>query len=411
MKHSAATRVDRNLLVLTAFLRALAAGMSGVLLSLFLERVHGCDAVEIGMLLSLGLIGGLVAMLIISRGADRFGRRRFLALLGLLSALGSATLAVSHSFAILTAAFLLGMVNGMGRDRGAATILDQAILPQTTDELRRTEVFARYHVWVDAGHALGALLGILPSVLQGTFSLGLFSSYRATFLVSAGLLLPTAVIPLFLSPAVEVANSPQPRGFSAQSRRRIAGLSVLSGIDSFGGGLFAGAILSYWFYKRFDVDEAWLGPLFFAARVINGASHLAAAWLARRIGLLRTMVCTHIPSSLLLMAATFAPTFPIAVALYLAREGLAEMDLPTRQSYLMAIVRPEERVVAAGFTTMVRNFAWMLAPALAGPLMQAAALSAPIYSGAGLKILYDVLLYAGFRKVHPPEESPALLPE
>jgi predicted MFS family arabinose efflux permease len=177
-------------------------------------------------------------------------------------------------------------------------------------------------------------------------------------------------------------------------------------MDSIGGGFLTTALLSYWFFRRFGVGEETLAPLFLLARVANGASHLAAAWLARRIGLLHTMVLTHLPSSLLLLTVPIAPTFTVAALLFLLRECLVEMDVPTRQSYVVAVVRPEERAAAAGATNLVRTAGWAVAPAFAGAAMQGLALWSPLAAGAALKIAYDLLLYRGFQRIKPPEEGP-----
>jgi len=182
-------------------------------------------------------------------------------------------------------------------------------------------------------------------------------------------------------------------------------IGSLFALDSLGGGFLTATLLSVFFFKRFGVDEALLGPLFFGARVANAASHLGAAWLAKRIGLVATMVTTHIPSSLLLLTVPFAPTFPIAAALFLLREGLVEMDVPTRQSYVMAVVRPEERTFASGMTQLVRTGAWAVAPAFAGAMMEGVSMATPLVAGAAMKIVYDVLLWVSFRKLKPPEES------
>ncbi len=184
----------------------------------------------------------------------------------------------------------------------------------------------------------------------------------------------------------------------------VARFAALSGLDSLGGGFLTTALISYWFFQRFGADESFLGPLFFAVRVLNGLSHLGAAYLARKIGLVNTMVFTHLPSSLLLMAVPFAPSLTVAVLLFLLREGLVEMDVPTRQSYLMAVVGEEERTKAAGITNLVRGAAWAVAPVMAGSLMKTLSLSAPLFIGSGLKIGYDLLLYRTFRKLKPPEE-------
>jgi len=184
-------------------------------------------------------------------------------------------------------------------------------------------------------------------------------------------------------------------------------LASLISLDAFGGGFLSDALVAYWFFRRFGLDEANLGLLFFAIRVLNALSHLGAAWLARRIGLLNTMVLTHLPSSLFLIAVPFAPSLRIAILFFLCREALVEMDVPTRQSYVAAVVRPEERVFASGITNLTRNFSWALGSLVAGGVMQVVAFSAPLLFGGGAKILYDVLLFRAFRGIKPPEERPA----
>ena len=190
-----------------------------------------------------------------------------------------------------------------------------------------------------------------------------------------------------------------------RSRRVLWRISALFAIDAVAGGFLGSALLSYFFFERFAVNEAWIGGLFFLARIMNAASHLGAAWLAKRIGLVNTMVFTHIPSSLLLVTVAFAPSFGIAAVLFLLREGLVEMDVPTRQSYIMAVMPAEARTFAAGVTQLVRMGGWAIAPSFAGWLMQGVALATTLYIGAAMKIGYDVLLYFAFRGVKPPEES------
>jgi len=183
-------------------------------------------------------------------------------------------------------------------------------------------------------------------------------------------------------------------------------LARLFAIDSFGGGFLTDALIAYWFFRRFGVSEAQLGVLFFVIHLLNAASHLGAAWLARRIGLLKTMVFTHLPSSLFLIAVPFAPSFAFAAALLLAREALVKMDMPTHQSYVMAVVKPHERTFAAGLTNLSRNVFWAVASGISGVLMQTLTFSAPLIAGGGLKIGYDLLLYRKFRHIKPPEELP-----
>jgi len=212
-----------------------------------------------------------------------------------------------------------------------------------------------------------------------------------------------------MTPTRVVTPTPVEQNFSyAQNGRThvlITRLTLLFGLDSLGGGFLNTSLVAYWFFERFAMSEGRVALLFFAARTLNAASHLAAAWLAKRIGLVNTMVATHLPSSLFVMLVPVAPSAAVASALFLAREALVEMDVPTRQSYLMAIVRPEERTLASGVTSVTRNLGWAVGPSLAGVLMQQVAMSAPLYVGSALKIAYDLILYRSFRKIRPPEEE------
>jgi predicted MFS family arabinose efflux permease len=192
-----------------------------------------------------------------------------------------------------------------------------------------------------------------------------------------------------------------------RSKRVVRRLALLFGLDSIGGGFLNSALIAYWFFRQYGASETDLALLFFAARVLNAASHVAAAWLARRVGLLNTMVWTHLPSSLFLIAAPASPSAAIASALFLAREALVEMDVPTRQSYVMAVVKPTERTFASGVTNVTRNVAWAVGPSVAGAVMQHVALAGPLLIGGAMKIAYDLLLYRAFRHLRPPEEAVA----
>ncbi len=400
---------DRSLLYAAALARSTGVGMSGVLVGLYAAGL-GLPATGVGAVISAGLLGVALGTLAVMLYAERLGRTRCLIALALLSAGGTAAFALAPTAWMLAPAAALGMVNGMGRDRGAAFSLEQAILPDLTDERGRTGTFAWYNVVLDSGHALGALGGLLPSLLRHA-GVAPLASYRGGFLAVGGLSLVGAVAYAGLSARARAPGRPaRPVPVSPESRRRIGGLAALFAMDSVGGGFLTTALLSYWFFRRFGVGEETLAPLFLLARVANVGSHLAAAWLAKRIGLLRTMVFTHLPSSLLLLTVPVAPSFTIAALLFLLRECLVEMDVPTRQSYVVAVVRPEERAAAAGATNLVRTAGWAVAPAFAGAAMQGVALWSPLAAGAALKIAYDLLLYRGFQRIRPPEERPAMEP-
>ncbi|HVP38823.1 MAG TPA: MFS transporter [Candidatus Saccharimonadales bacterium] len=394
---------DRRILYSVAFLRAVATGMAGVLIGIYLARL-GFNPTQIGLVVSAGLAGAAVAAVLVTLRADRSGRRRSLVALALLGGAGGLAVAATSHLAVMAAVAFAGMLNGMGRDRGAALILDQAILPATTDDRHRTQTFAWYNLLQDAGHAVGSLAAGLPVLLRAWAGVDELTSLRLTLAGYAGITLATGALYLCLSPAAEAPRAARVAEVSPESRRVLWRISSLFALDGLGGGFLTAALLSFFFFKRFGVAEASLGLLFFCARLANAGSHLAAAWLARRIGLVNTMVFTHVPSSLLLLTVAVAPTFPVAAALFILREGLVEMDVPTRQSYVMAVVRPEERTVASGVTHLVRLFSWAVAPGFAGLLMSGPALAGPLVVGAGMKIAYDVLLYAAFRGSRPPEE-------
>ena len=397
------SRRDRSLLYAAAFLRALATGLIAVLVAIHLAKI-GFDAASVGLVVGAGLAGAAVAAFLVTWAGDRAGRRNALIALSLLGAAGGCVVAFASEPALVALAAFFGMLNGMGRDRGASMILDQSILPSMVPDDRRTAAFAVYNVIQDAGHALGALLAGLPALLRGAGIAGETDSLRAAILLYAALLAATAFLYRGLSAEVEHAPAARAVSISPGTRRIVARIAALFALDSLGGGFLTTALLALFFYARFGVDEGVVGALFFGARCANAVSHIGAAWLAGRIGLVNTMVFTHIPSSLLLATVPFAPSFPVAAALFLLREGLVEMDVPTRQSYVMAIVKPEERTFASGVTHLVRLAAWAVAPAFAGLFMRGASMAAPLFVGAGMKVAYDLILYASFRSLRPPEE-------
>jgi hypothetical protein len=321
--------------------------------------------------------------------------------------LGGYLAALAIDRVALAIAGFAGMVNGMGKDRGAALILEQAALPATASDADRTRVIAVYTMLQDAGHALGALLAAAPVWLSERTALGPTGAHRAVVLACAAITAAGLGLYLALGRAADHTRAPgaAPRPpLAPRSRAILTRISALFALDSLGGGFLTTALVSYFFFERFAASEATVAALFFGARVLNAVSHLGAAWLARRIGLVNTMVFSHIPSSLLLVTVAFAPSFGVAAILFLAREGLVEMDVPTRQSYVLAVVQPAERTLASGITNLVRLGAWAIAPSFAGLLMTGDRLYLPLVIGAAMKISYDLLLWRAFRAVRPPEE-------
>lgn len=401
----------RNLAVIyaAAFLRSLGVGLTGVILGVYLSRA-GFSAGELGLVITAGLAGAAAGTTAVSFVADRFGRRRTLVILGLLGALGGVGLILVPGLIGLLALAFFGMVNAMGTDRGPSFALEQAVIPESIAADRRTWGLSWHGVMLDAGHALGALAAGLPPLLAVWFELGLMQSYRLTFgLYTAANLLGAATYLLLTREAEanthQTAASLKGPEISPEAKAVVYKLAALSGIDSLGGGFLTDALLAYWFFRRFGIPEVSLGLLFFAGHVLNSFSYLAAAWLAKRIGLVNTMVFTHIPSSLFLILVPLVRTPAAAVTFLLLREALVEMDVPARQSYIMGVVKPHERTFASGVSNLTRNIARAASPGAAGYLMQGLALATPIYLGAGLKIVYDLLIYRAFRHLKPPEEQ------
>jgi MFS family permease len=397
---------DRALLNTAGFVRSFGIGFLGVVLGIYLFRI-GFSSLSIGLVVGAGLAGSALATLAVSLFADRHGRRRALFLLALLSASGGLALALTHTFPALLALALISMLNGTGTDRSASYALEQAVIPGLAASTKRTWNLAFYNVLIDGGGSLGALCAGLPIFLQRRLDFSLLGAYRAVFLGYSAAFFLLAFLYLFLSPAIEVGEtvSTTKAKLAPATQKVVFHLAALFSLDAFGGGFLTDALVSYWFFRRFGIAEHDLGLVFFTVHVLNALSHLGAAWLAHRIGLLNTMVFTHLPSSLFLMAVPFAPSFKWAAALFFCREALVEMDVPTRQSYVAALVTPEERTFASGITNLTRNVFWAAGSAVGGLLMQLLAFSAPLLVGGGAKVLYDVLLYRAFRKIRPPEED------
>lgn len=396
--------LERRTIYFTAFLRAVTTSLVGVLLGVYLARLNITGA-AFGGVVSAGLLGAACAAFGATFFGDILGRRRFLLALTSLSVVGTAAFALSSSPLALGAAAFVGMVNGMGKDRGAALILEQAALPSTTTAINRTQAIAWYTMLQDLGHAAGAALAGLPTLFAVTTPLRGALPHRMLLLVCSALGIVTLALYARLGRTIDSASTGARRAVTSRSRRILTRISALFALDAVAGGFLSTAMLSYFFFQRFGVSEGVIGGLFFGARLMNAVSHLGAAWLAKRIGLVNTMVFTHIPSSLLLVTVAFAPSFGIAAVLFLLREGLVEMDVPTRQSYVLAVVEPEERTFASGITNLVRLGAWAIAPVFAGALMSGDSMYIPLVVGAAMKIAYDLLLWRAFRGVRPPEEA------
>jgi MFS family permease len=393
----------RRILYTAAFLRALAIGLMAVLIGLYCSRL-GLDAARIGIVLSAALWGAALAALLTLVMGPRLPQRALLFALTALPVLGATILLSTDSYPVIVAAAFIGMFNVHGRDRGAIPILEQTLLPATTGERERTRVFAWYNVLLDAGYAVGGLMAGLPTLLEAAFGLATLDAMKIVLALFGALYAGAAALYSQVPPSMPGAAPVSLARLSPQSRPIVAKISFLFFIDAFGGGFIGSALFAYFFAEQFHASAGQIALLFGAGRVLSAFSHLAAAALAKRIGLVNTMVYTHIPTSLLLFTIVASTDFATACILFLVREALNEMDVPTRQSYTMAVVRPEERLAVAGITSLVRSGGWALAPVFAGMMMQAGGLGLPLVFAGVTKISYDLLLWREFRRVKPPEE-------
>ena len=399
--------MDRNgrAVLASKAVRAFGFGLVSVTLGLYLDAL-GLDGPAIGFVLTASLIGtGLLTVLIALRG-DHIGRRRLLVVGSLLMTLAAFIPLVGPSPLLLGVIGLTGMVAVTSNESTGLHAVDQAILPQTVRAAGRTSAFARYSLVAFAATAVGSLaIGPLVDLAEAAGLTGA-QRYAPAFVVYALAGLTAAALATRLDATAEVGERVE-TGFAIQrSRGTVARLSALFAIDSFAGGLVVQSFLAYFFAARFGLEPAAIGALFFVASLLGAASFPIAAWLAGRIGLVRTMVFTHIPASILLIAIALLPPDAVALAavLFLARALLASMDVPTRQSYVMAVVDSSERTATAGVTSLARSAAQAAGPAVAGALLVPLGLGVPLVACGVLKITYDLLLFAGFRSRPAPEE-------
>jgi MFS family permease len=410
---------DSYLLFSTRIVRLFAYGFLSVVLALYLARA-GLSETQIGLLLTLTLLGDTAVSLWITTNADRIGRRRMLIAGAGLMLVAGVVFALTRNFALLLIAATLGVISPSGNEVGPFLALEQAALSQIVPNERRTQVFAWYNLVGSFATAIGALCGGgLAQALQAAGLIPL-DSYRAVVAGYAALGLVLALQFTRLSPVVEARLAGRQSdaretatGASRaswlglhRSRRVVLKLSALFSLDAFAGGFVIQSIVAYWFNIRFGVEPALLGGIFFGANILAGLSALTAARVAARIGLINTMVYTHIPSNVLLIAVPLMPSLPLAIGVLLLRFSISQMDVPTRQSYTMAVVAPDERSAAAGVTGIARTTGAALSPVLTGPLLANPLLSGvPFFLAGGLKIVYDLLLYRNFHTTRPPEET------
>ena len=399
--------IDTRLLFATRITRLFCYGFLSIALALYLAQV-GLSNEQIGLLFTLTLAGDAGISLWLTTTADRFGRRKMLIFGALLMVLAGIVFALTRDPVLLMIAAIVGVVSPSGNEIGPFLSIEQAALSQLLPNERRTQVFAWYNLVGSFATATGALCGGLIAQALQTGGMSAVDSYRVIVFGYAAGGAVLAVLFLFLSPAVEWLQTAPPEAARRifglhRSRGVVARLSALFALDAFAGGFVVQSIIAYWFHLRYGVDISVLGSIFFGANLLAGISALLAVRMSKRFGLINTMVYTHVPSNILLCLVPLMPNLPLAVGVLLLRFSISQMDVPTRQSYTMAVVAPDERSAASGITAIARSVGAAISPALSG-LVLSSPVGIPFFLAGGLKIVYDLLLYRSFRSTKPPEE-------
>lgn len=398
---------DVRLLFTSRAVRLFAFGFLSVVLALYLDAC-GLDARAIGLVLTFALVGDAALSLFITTTADRFGRKRMLIAGAVVMAAGAAAFASTTNEAWLVVIAVIGVFSPSGSEVGPFLSIEQASLAQLIPSQQRTRVFARYVLVGSFATATGALVGGAVAAALQRSGMSELKSYRVLLWAYAacGVVLLVLFARLTRAIEAETVRTGVRRVLGLhRSRGAVTRLASLFALDAFAGGFIVQSLLAFWFHTRFHMDIAALGGLFFGANLLAGFSALVAARIAARIGLINTMVVTHLPSNVLLCLVPLMPNATLAVIVLLLRASISQMDVPTRQSYTIAIVDPDERSAAAGVTGIARSVGASFSPALSGSLMATASLaSLPFFLAGGLKIVYDLLVYRGFRALKAPEE-------
>lgn len=401
--------MDKNIILLfsTRTIRLFGYGFLSVVLALYLSK-SGFDDFLMGVLFSLTLIGDAGISLLLTTTADRFGRKKTLVIGATLMMLAGLVFVLTSNPVILIIAAIVGVISPSGNEIGPFLPVEQAMLSQLVSKEQRPAIFAWYNLSGSLATALGALIGGWLATFLQNHGVSPLDSYRYILIGYAligGLL---ALVFTGLSQSCEVVPSDaavetKSRVGLHKSRGVVAKLSMLFALDAFAGGFVLQSFMAYWFHIRFGANEATLGSIFFGANLLAGISALLAVPLAKKIGLIRTMVFTHLPSNILLILVPLMPNFPLAITMLLFRFSISQMDVPTRQAYTMAVVDPDERSAAAGITGIARSIGASLSPAVAGSLLSVF-IGSPFIIAGGLKIVYDLILYRNFKASHVADE-------
>jgi MFS family permease len=401
----AGTSGDAARLLTARSFRAFADGFVSVLLPVYLTRL-GFGDFQVGAITAATLAGSAGLTLGVGLVAHRFRQKRLLFQAAALMALTGLGFAFVHDFWPLMAIAFIGTLNPSSGDVSVLLPLEQALLPQTVPDEQRTALFARYAFVASLAGAVGALCAAVPSLISRHRPGIELEAIQAMFLFYGLLGAIAGFLYRGLSPAVELSSGGRPTSSAlGESKRRIYGLAALFSLDAFGGGLIVQSLLALWLFHRFHLSVETAGTIFFWTGILSGLSFLAAPWVARRYGLIRTMVFTHLPSNVLLILVPLMPNLPLALATLLARFALSQMDVPTRTSYVMAVVSPEERPAAASVTAVPRSLAASISPLLSGYLLGLSTFGWPLLLAGVLKAVYDVLILVSFGQIRPPEEA------
>jgi MFS family permease len=385
-------------------LRAFGDGFVAVMLPVYLKLL-GFDSFAIGVLTTATLAGSAALTLAVGFTAHRFGHRRLLVAATLLMIATGLGFMIEERFWPLVLIGFVGTLNPSSGDVSVFLPLEHTLLAEGVEDRHRTDVFAAYSLVGSLVAALGALAAGLPELLRAALGTSLVTAMQAMFGLYAVLGLASYHLYRRLPPPRRGARRPAPARPLGPSRRIVLMLAALFSLDAFGGGFIVQSLLTLWLVDRFGLSLAAVGSFFFWSGLLSAASYLAAARIAARIGLVNTMVFTHLPSNLLLILAPFAPSAGWAMALLLLRSALSQMDVPTRTSYVMAVVTPEERAAAASVTAVPRSLAAALSPLAAGYLLLLSSFGWPLIAAGAIKSVYDLLLLALFRRHRPPEEA------
>jgi MFS family permease len=396
------TSADARVLLLARATRAFGDGFVSILLPLHLTQI-GFSNVQIGAVATATLLGSAALTLLVGFMADRLGRQALLLRASLLMVVTGLGFALLHDFWPLLVVAFVGTLNPSSGDVSVFLPTEMALLPQTTSDQQRTALFARFSLTGSLVAAFGALSAGLPAFLATRMDVPLPRAIDAMFLLYAALGLVALVLYRGLSPAIEPDHE-RPRKPLEKSRQTVFGLAALFSLDSFGSGLVVQSLLALWLFQRFGLSVTAAATIFFWTGTFSAFSALAAVRIARRIGLLNTAVFTHLPANAFLMLTPFMPTVELAVLLLMLRSAFSQMDVPVRNSYVMAVVTPEERSAAASVTAVPKSIASALGPLLSGWLFSLSVFGWPLVIAGGLKGIYDLLLFARFRALLPPEE-------